>query len=230
MALDDTLIGVVAGWILATLSSLYFQDRSVKRHRHESTKERVYSPIFDDLEDILKGLRANNPEWFPAQWSRITREQHLSYLIEPAGLYENLRKFYDETFPNLITQIVGSRKAYEELVREDLMSKVTSAAASIDTGTPKTLPAINEVSTGVGWVLFKGEVWFGDLPKLNQNYDTLKPYSSQLPAKFQEYFDWWKTESQEDEIMVHYRQLRDQAKTEADELKRSLAKKLGKKL
>jgi hypothetical protein len=230
MALEDAVVGSLVGVVGGFLLGLYAQNWNIKRNRHESTKERVYSPLFDEIEGILKGLKKNDPEWYPHQWSKITVEQHLSYLIEPPKLYESLRKFYDETFSNVINQIVGSRKAYGELVKEDLMAKVTSAAASIDTGAPKTLPAINEVSTGVGSTLFKGEVWFGDLPRYNQNYDSLKTHSSQLPATFQEYFDWWKDKSRDDKIMVDYRRFREQTLREATDLRKSLAKKLAKKL
>src|SRR5438093_7254713 len=92
MALDDTLVGVIAGWILATLSSLYFQDRSLKRHRHETTKERVYSPLYDEIEESLDRLEQHLP-LTTTQWIRITSQDHLGYLIEPAELYDKLREF-----------------------------------------------------------------------------------------------------------------------------------------
>ncbi len=96
MALEDSLIGVLVGWLLGLASSVYFQDRSIKQQRHETTKERVYSPLYDEIEESLDRLKESGSIVF-SQWIRITSQDHLGYLIEPPELYERLRKFYGET-------------------------------------------------------------------------------------------------------------------------------------
>jgi hypothetical protein len=180
MALEEAVIGSLVGVVGGFLLGFFSQNWNIKRNRHEMTKERVHSPLFDEVEEILEQLKQNDVPWTTNQWFKITREQHLSYLVEPAELDKRVRKFYDETISSLTTQVTGSRNVYGELVKRDLMTKVTQ------TGTP---PAINEVTKGVGWNMYKGEVWFGDSPNFNQNYNSLVPHSSQLPATFQEYFD-----------------------------------------
>jgi len=229
LALEDTVIGSLIGVVGGFLLGLYTQNWNIKRSTHESTKERVYSPLFDEIEESLERLKQNNP-LTTSQWLKITRELHLSYLIEPAKLYEKLRKFYDETDHNLSRQIQGCSTVYHDFVKQDLMEKVTSAAAIVKDETPTTLNAIEEVSRGVGYCLHKSALWFGDLPHFNHEYDRLKPYATGLEATFQEYFDAWRKKSHDDKEMVDYRRIHLHATNEATDLRKLLAKKLGKKL
>ncbi len=197
----------------------------------EDTKERVYSPLFDEIEKLLPSLKKNDPFFYGVQqWTKVTDELHLGYLIKPTKLHDALVKFYGETLPGVTSQIIGTRTAYGELVKQDLMGKMTAAAADINTGTPITIPAINEVSKGVGWHLYRGEVWFGDVPQFSANYDRLKPYSKGLPATFLDYFSWWKDKSKDDKALVDYRNILKQAIDEAESLRKLLAKKLERRL
>src|SRR2546422_6230062 len=230
MTVEETVVGSLVGVVGGFLLGLYTQNWNMKRSTRESNKGRGYSPLFDEIEDVLEKLSQNDPPWSLVEWPKIKDQQHLSYLIEPSALYDKVRNFYDQTLSNLVQQIIGSRKVYEEFVRQDLTAKIESASASSVTGEALTIPAIKEVASGVGWNLFKGSVWIGDLPNLNHNYDILKRGSCELKGAFQEYFDFWVARSKDDKVLVDYRRMRDNATEEAKILRKDLAKTLGMRL
>jgi hypothetical protein len=79
--------------------------------------------------------------------------------------------------------------------------------------------------------LYRGEVWFGDVPNYSANYDKLKTNTfTKLPETFLDYFNEWKERSKDDKALTDYRDILKQAIDEAEALRKLLAKKLGVKL
>ena len=224
MALEDSLIGVLVGWLLGLASSVYFQDRSIKQQRHETTKERVYSPLYDETEESLDRLKENGSIVF-SQWIRITSQDHLGYLIEPPELYERLRKFYGETDRNLSSAIELCRTTFVEAVKYDLMSRLTPVDTNTTIG-QSTLQAIGDVATSVGANLVRGYVFPGDIHTFSLRFESLKPYVKDLTGTFPEYFDVWKKKVENDEMMIGYRSCHEQAVSEAQVLREMLRNNL----
>jgi hypothetical protein len=224
LALEDSVIGVLVGWLLGLASSIYFQDRSIKQQRHETTKERVYSPLYDEIEETLDRLKENQSIVY-SQWIRITSQDHLGYLIEPPELYDKLRKLYTETDRNLSSGIELCRTTYVEQVKNDLMSRLPAVGTSpvpIET----TLQAISDVATGVGANLVRGYVFPGDIHTFSTRFESLKPYVKDLTGTFQEYFGVWKKKVENDEMMIGYRSCHEQAVSEAKVLREMLGNNL----
>ena len=224
MALEDSLIGVLVGWLLGLASSVYFQDRSIKQQRHETTKERVCSPLYDEIEESLDRLKESGSSVF-SQWIRITSQDHLGYLIEPPELYERLRKFYGETDRNLSSAIELCRTTFVEAVKYDLMSRLTPVDTNTTIG-QSTLQAIGDVATGVGANLVRGYVFPGDIHTFSLRFESLKPYVKDLTGTFPEYFDMWKKKVENDEMMIGYRSCHEQAVSEAQVLREMLGNNL----
>src|SRR2546426_3081118 len=227
LALEDSLIGLIGvfiGWLLGLGSSVYFQGRSIKRQRHETTKERVYSPLYDEIEESLDRLKESGSIVF-SQWIRVTSQDHLGYLIEPPELYERLRKFYGETDRNLSSAIELCRTTFVEAVKYDLMSRLTPVD-TITTIGQSTLQAIGDVATGVGANLVRGYGFPGDIHTFSLRFESLKPYVKDLTGTFPEYFDMWKKKVENDEMMIGYRSCHEQAVSEAQVLREMLGNNL----
>jgi len=227
LALEDSLIGLIGvfiGWLLGLGSSVYFQERSIKRQRHETTKERVYSPLYDEIEESLDRLKEGQSATM-SQWIRITTQDHLGYLIEPPELYDKLRNFYTETDRNLSSAIELCRTTFVEAVKYDLMSRLTPVDTNTTTG-QATLQAIGDVATGVGANLVRGYVFPGDIHTFSLRLESLKPYVKGLTGTFPEYFDMWKKKVENDDTLISYRRIHEQAVSEATELREMLGNNL----
>lgn len=225
MSAEDAIIGSIITAVIAFPLGIYTQRWNIKRSTIESTKERVYSPLFDEIDEVLSKLKQSEPPFTGLTgWSKVTKELHLGYLIQPPDLYEKLEKFYDTTMNGVTSGILAIRGVFNDRIKRDLDIRVPGAP--ITGYNPES--NIQQVALGISSYLLKGEIPFWQFPSYEGFYDNLLSNSfSNLPKSFQEYFDFWKEKWKQDDVVAKYDALLKRAISEAETLRKLLGLKIG---
>jgi hypothetical protein len=221
VSLVETIVGVAAGSVLGLASSLVAQNYLLKRQKSEDTKERVYSPLYDEITAALEQLEEHDSPQTP-EWDRISKQEHLTYRISDAALQNDLRRFHGPT-RDLFNMKEGlCTSFYPVLVAADLNARLGKSA------TLDTMSDIQTVSQAIGWNLQRGLIPPHLLPSASASYEKIR----MLPPRFDhdnliDYFQWWKDKTASQRQMIEYREARDRALQEAASLKERLGKRLG---
>src|SRR6266700_7882520 len=85
MSLVETLVRVAVGSVLGFQSSLGAQNFLLRRRQSEADKERIYSPLYDEIAGGLELLEKHDSLQTP-EWDRISKQDHLTYRIGDAVL------------------------------------------------------------------------------------------------------------------------------------------------
>jgi uncharacterized membrane protein YjjB (DUF3815 family) len=217
MSLVETLVGVAVGSFLGFGFSLVVQNRILNLQKLEMLKQRVYSPLYDEVTEAIqrtvKGARPPTDEW-----DRVFKTEHLSYLIDEETL-QHLKGFYGATSDTLNSSTSACTNHYSELVLTDLYERLSTT--SNDTA--------RTISQFVGFSLHVGIIPEQTIHYHSRPYNELRAVS---PVRFihetlAEYFQWWKEKAKSDKEIVEYLAARSRALREAEALREMLGAKLG---
>ncbi len=123
MSLVETLVRVAVGSVLGFQSSLGAQNFLLRRQQSEADKERIYSPLYDEIAGGLELLEKHDSLQTP-EWDRISKQDHLTYRIGDAVLQKDLRQFYGPTLPLFNLKEGLCTSFYPALVVSDLNGRL----------------------------------------------------------------------------------------------------------
>ena len=148
------------GALLAYLVTILTQKSAIERAREDERNERVYSPLYDELEEALQTL--DKWEYRPPnkEWARIRKVEHLTYMV-PKGLRDRLTQLYDTQYEQYDATVRDCNKRMEEFVRSELMSRLVGAYSSYP------YPADISNVIGIGYDILGGKL-IGDTTHLNE--------------------------------------------------------------
>jgi len=222
LSIEETLVAVALGSALTLGSSILAQDLLLKRQKAENTKERVYSPLYDEVSDGIDQLEQGDCPASSQEWDRISSHEHLTYLVSDRNLQSDLRKYYREILNNLTQAISTCTNYYPALVTEDLVAR---------TGIAATNSEVQQMSQAVGWSLHRGKLREHQVAYHSAGYEKLKSSSPQAKAgltpNFVDYLAFWKEKTRNDPQIVEYRKSLERALLEGRSLRDRVGRKLG---
>ena len=223
MSLVETLAGVAVGSVLGFVGSVLSQDLLSRRQKMDEVRERVYSPLYDEINDHIEQLEEHGDVPSAAEWSRISKQEHLTYLINDNQLQQDLRKFYDQTLTIYTKRKNSCTSRYPALITADLQERLRKVNHIVQ---QQEVSDTSQVSQGVGWNLH-GSWTPMHVEAYSSSYERLRSIVPFKPEKLDEYFEWWAKKTRDDKEIKEYRDAREQAIDEAKSLRDRLADKLG---
>ncbi len=222
MTLEETLVGVVIGSVLAYGSSIAAQNYLLKRQQSEDTKQRVYSPLYDEIMEAMGFLAQGDDLVSTKEWHRISKEEHLVYRIDDIKLQADLRKFYGFTLAKVREKVSVCTNFYPPLVVADLNQRLNGQA------TQTSMADVQDVAKAVGWNLQRNLVPPHQIPSASAAYERLRVLSPNFEIdNFLDYFLWWKDKTAKQRQILEYIEAKVIAVEAAESLRRQIQSRLG---
>src|SRR2546427_6936028 len=123
--LTGTIVGIVGGSFLGYGFSILGQNRSQRLQRTEMARERIYSPLYDEIGEMTQDISSR--EWWPTdEWKRVSEGEHLSYLID-LELLQSLRRFYGQSLESLTKKANACTDHYPSVVVAEMHRTLAKA-------------------------------------------------------------------------------------------------------